>query len=115
MIHQRILPAANLYMKDLSETAVNKKAVSKTMPTGFEETMLRRLSSLTATLLTETDSLKALLSSLPEGNSLPTARYLRDHVIPTLNRARTAADEIESLLGRQYAPFPSYAEMLFKI
>ena len=115
MIHQRILPAANLYMKDLSETAVNKKAVSKTMPTGFEETMLRRLSSLTATLLKETDSLKALLSSLPEGNSLPTARYLRDHVIPTLNRARTAADEIESLLGRQYAPFPSYAEMLFKI
>ena len=115
MILQSILPAANLYMKDLSETLVNKKAVSKLLPTGFEETILRRLSSLCSSLLKETDTLKALLSSVPEGNSYPTARYLRDHVVPSLNRARSFADEIESLLGRNYAPFPSYAQMLFRI
>ena len=115
MIYQRILPAANLYMKDLSKTAMNKKAISKNMPTGFEETVLRRISVLCSNLLKDADSLKALLSSVPTSGSLQSAKYYKDHVLPTMNRARSSADEIESLLGRQYAPFPSYAELLFTI
>ena len=41
------------------------------------------------------------------------ANHLRDHVLPKMAEARTAADRVESLVDDEIWPLPTYQEMLF--
>ena len=41
------------------------------------------------------------------------ANFARDSVIPTMNKVRLYADNLETLVAKKYWPFPTYGEMLF--
>jgi glutamine synthetase len=41
------------------------------------------------------------------------AEYVRDYVLPALERLRPIADHLERLVADAYWPLPSYREMLF--
>lgn len=43
------------------------------------------------------------------------ARMYADVVIPQMTLTRAIADEIEPYLGEKYKPYPSYADLLFKV
>ena len=43
------------------------------------------------------------------------ARMYADVIIPQMTLTRAIADEIEPYLGEKYKPYPSYADLLFKV
>ena len=57
MIKKDILPAACAYMKDISKEAINKKQLCADISCELEETLLKKLSQLTADLYKEMEAL----------------------------------------------------------
>jgi len=43
------------------------------------------------------------------------ARAYRDDVIPDMQSLRAVADELETIVGEEYWPYPTYDELLFNI
>ena len=60
-------------------------------------------------------SLEELIDTVPAGEGQETADYYKDTIIPAMNKLRKVADEIETLVGEKYWPYPTYGELLFKI
>ena len=42
-------------------------------------------------------------------------RYYRDVVFNEMEATRAVADEIESLVGERYWPYPTYGKLLFSV
>ena len=116
MLYKEIIPAVASYIKDLSESAANKKAISPALSTTFEERIIARLTALAEELCDRTSELDtAVHSSAPTSNALENAVYVKDVILVKMNEARRVADELETLVGEKYWPYPTYGELLFKI
>ncbi len=116
MLRRQIIPAVADYIRDLSNTAANKKAVYAGFNCAFEETMLTRLSALLQKLYECTEGLDEAVNSQPIfDDKLTRASYYKDNVITAMRACRGLADELETLVGEKYWPFPTYAELMFNI
>ena len=60
-------------------------------------------------------SLEELMETHHNGEGQETADYYRDTIIPAMNKLRKVADEIETLVGEKYWPYPTYGRMLFAV
>ena len=58
---------------------------------------------------------KAAAEAKGIGDIKKQANYYRDSVIPAMNELRAPADEIESLVGEKYWPYPTYGALLFYV
>ena len=116
MVKKDILPAVCAYMKDLSQTACNKKQLSETIPCHLEETLLTRLSHLSSELYMQNESLEQIVAKAANVEGIKElGRYYRDVVFAQMEATRTIADEIESLVGESYWPYPTYGKLLFSV
>ncbi len=116
MLHKEIVPAVAAYIRDLADSAASKKAVSPALSTAFEERLISRLSKLAEQLceyISELDT--ATHSPVNHTNALEDAEYCRDVILIKMAEARRVADELETLVGEKYWPYPTYGELLFKI
>ncbi len=116
MIKKDILPAACSYMKDISKEAINKKQLCADISCELEETLLKKLSTLTSDVYKKMEKLG---ESVAEGkefkNVLEEAKYYRSTVFALMEDTRATADEIESLVGEKYWPYPTYGDLLFSV
>ena len=114
MAKKDILPAVATYIKELAQTAELAKACGA--DTGFETDLVRRLSSLATdtykkiSLLEQAENDARAIAD-PEKQ----AKYYRDVVFPAMGQLRASADQIESLVGEKYWPYPTYGKMLFYV
>ena len=126
MIHKDILPAVIRYMKDLSETITLKQQIQPAVVCEPETSILRQLSQLSADLYENNEQLYAVLkkrkeryatpAGTPEENDwLKEANYYRDVVFVQMEKTRAIADEIESMVGESYWPYPTYGKLLFSV
>lgn len=116
MIRKDILPAACSYMKDLSKEAINKKQLCADISCELEETLLKKLSSLTSDLYKKTIMLEESVESKKEFNCvLDEAKYYRNIVFAQMEDTRKTADEIEKSVGAKYWPYPTYGDLLFSV
>lgn len=114
MIHKDILPAAAAYMKDLSDASARKKGLG--IGAGFELDLLKKLSAQADELYAQAEKLEAADHGAPQsGDTLETAKYYREKVFPCMEETRRPADEIESLVGSSYWPYPTYGKLLFSV
>lgn len=114
MIKKDILPAAASYMKDIADEAGRKKELG--VSTGFETAVLKKLSALSDDLYSKTEALEKADNDAPQnGDNLETAKYYRNTVFALMEETRKPADEIESLVGSGYWPYPTYGELLFSV
>ena len=114
MVRKDILPAAASYMKDLAAEAARKKELG--LDKGFEIPLLKKLSALADELYADTEKLEEADHNAPQsGDSLAAAKYYRGTVFPLMEEIRKPADEIESLVGSRYWPYPTYGELLFSV
>ena len=114
MVKKDILPAAASYEKDLAGTAAQKKALGITA--GFEEDVLKKISGFSDRLFDEAEKLEDDVKKAPEtSTSLDLAKYYRSTVFAQMEATRKPADEIESLVGSKYWPYPTYGELLFSV
>lgn len=113
MIKKDILPAACSYMKDISKEAINKQQLSADISCELEVTLLKKLSSLTSDLYNKMLKLEESISDGKEFKDvLDEAKYYRNTVFAFMEDARATADEIESLVGEKYWPYPTYGDLL---
>jgi glutamine synthetase len=78
--------------------------------------MVKRLSELSAKMYKNLSTLeKAAAEAKSFGDIKKQANYYRDSVIPAMNELRAPADEIESLVGEKYWPYPTYGALLFYV
>jgi glutamine synthetase len=116
MIKKDILPATCSYMKDLSKEAINKQQLSADISCELEITLLKKLSSLSSDLYNKMGKLE---ESIAEGKEfkdvLDEAKYYRNTVFSLMEETRAIADEIETLVGEKYWPYPTYGDLLFSV
>ncbi|HEX2947659.1 MAG TPA: glutamine synthetase III [Clostridia bacterium] len=116
MVKKDIIPSISSYVKDLSETAIAKKAVSSEISCELEKGMISQLSTLSSILYKKTGKLEEGLIGVKYQDTLLTqGKYYRDVVVPAMEELRTVADDIESLVGEKYWPYPTYGKLLFSV
>ena len=116
MAKKDILPASVAYSKALTDTALAKKALSANIPCELEVKLSTRLSSLCACLYKQIEALdEALLLARAHNDALQCAKSYTETVIPVMQELRAVADELETLVAKQYWPYPTYGDMLFSV
>ena len=85
-------------------------------PLTFETDMVKRLSTLSAQMYKNLGVLETAAAKAKElADIKKQADFYRDSVIPAMNELRAPADEIESLVGEKYWPYPTYGALLFYV
>ncbi|HCP15368.1 MAG TPA: glutamine synthetase type III [Peptococcaceae bacterium] len=116
MIRQEIIPGVCAYQKDLATTASLKQSISSSMDCSLETKLLGSLSSLSACLYKNAEALDIILSQAKSQNELlEQAQAYRTEVIPAMQEIRIVADQLETLTGKSYWPFPTYGDLLFSV
>ena len=112
MIQHDILPAVSSYAAELCRRAVDKKALG--VSCGYETATAKELSCVTDELMEACAALDKDLSARPA--CLEEAmRYSHDVIVPAMEKARAAADQLESITASESWPFPVYSQLLFSV
>ncbi|MFQ5429216.1 MAG: glutamine synthetase III [Phycisphaerae bacterium] len=105
-----ILPAAMQHQERLART------VSATTAAGVDcddqKAMLEQFADLTTRFAATADALAAA-DTTDEEDPFNEAAYLRETVLPLMDRLRSLGDELETRVSADLWPLPSYREMLF--
>lgn len=116
MAKQDILPAVSAYVKELTDTALAKKALSDAIPTSVEEDLVTTLSNDLVSFLEKIDTLS---EDVVKGNDIEDAQekanYYHDVVFAAMNELRAVSDEMETITSSDYWPYPTYDELLFGV
>ena len=116
MIDKDILPAVTAFTRQLSDTAASKKAVLPSADCTYEETLIGRISELSASLFRGARKLEAALEQARTiADAHGAALAYRDKVLPAMDEARKYADELETMVSSSCWPFPTYGDLLFSI
>ncbi len=112
MVRRHILPAVNHYESDLCRT-VEKKA--KTGVSAFvQQDILNELSALLEDVYRQTKTLEKNLTQAPATDGgIESARYYRDKIALSVDSLGKQISSLESMVGAEYWPYPTYAEILF--
>ena len=110
MANRYILPAALEYQKQIGESVAAVKAGGGRSAQG--KGLLADYSKLVDRFKARTDTLAELLDHTG-GSAEKHAKFMRDKVIPAMNKLRETGDEIEVLTPHAIWPLPTYREMLF--
>ena len=113
MAKKDILPAVSTYVRKMSEVVSGARSIAD-VECGFEVDMIKRLTSLSTEMYHKMQNLEELSENLKD-NGQQTANYCRDVIIPAMSALRRVADEIETLVGEKYWPYPTYGRMLFAV
>ncbi|MGI6160952.1 MAG: glutamine synthetase III [Christensenellales bacterium] len=114
IVREKILPAA---MRHTSEIAYGLNQIREACPTAdttAHSYNIERCAALTSSLKTAADHLEAAhnrLKSEPMGYGKAT--HVSTGIIPAMAAVRKYADELETIVPKDYWPLPSYAELLF--
>lgn len=116
MAKQDILPAVSSYVKELTDTALAKKALSYVIPTSVEEDLVTTLSN---DLVSFVEKIDTLSEDVVKGNDIEDAQekanYYHDVVFAAMNELRAVSDEMETITSSDYWPYPTYDELLFGV
>lgn len=116
MIKKDIIPAVCRYSKDLTESALAKKSLSADIDTSLETDLVTKISSLSACLAKKTADLeKYVLEAKDIDDNEELAKFFHDTILSQMNEVRAIADELETLVGKEYWPFPTYTDLLFSV
>ncbi|MDO5111960.1 MAG: glutamine synthetase III [Clostridia bacterium] len=112
MARRDILPAVIAYQRDLVGAVLKKKELG--VSASPEEGLLQSISGLADTLFYNINALEDVLQNTPAA-ACDGATHARDAILPAMAALRDAADRLEALTAKQYWPFPTYEDLLFKL
>ncbi len=116
MAKKDILPAVTSYVRDLTDTALSKKALSPDLPCDFEEDLIAKLSGLTSCFAKKITALEQVLLKTKDIEGVQEiANFYGEEVFPAMQELRAVGDEMEINTGSEYWPYPSYGELLFGV
>ncbi|MBR2615182.1 MAG: glutamine synthetase III [Clostridia bacterium] len=115
LVRKDILPAVLRYQKFLLSERREKAAVPS-LSTAVEDELLARLGTLTEALY---EKLKRLEADTERAKTVKGAKELalfsREALFADIETLRSVVDTLESLVAREFWPFPTYAEILYSV
>ena len=112
MLHKDLLPAAEKYLKDLTTTALNEKALGIPLDTTFLEKLNKAVQQMT-TDGTKLEKVLTAAEKITDQRKAGTAYH--DKVLAAMDALRASGDTVEALLGADYLPYPTYGDLLYGI
>ncbi|WP_443964714.1 glutamine synthetase III family protein [Ruminococcus sp.] len=114
MAKKEILPAAAKYVKDLAKTAELAKSCGAEAV--FETETVREVSALTTEMYKALGTLEADVQKVHQiEDTEEMANYFHDVIFADMGALRVPADKIETLVGKEYWPYPTYSDLLFYV
>ena len=116
MTARDIIPAVNAYIGELANVASAKRSVLPDVNCMVETDLIRKLSELNAKAYADLEDLKAKeASSAAISDPVARAEAYCNEVLPAMARLRKHVDRMETLTSSEYWPFPTYADLMFKV
>ena len=116
MVRKNYLPAIENYLYRLSETIYRMRQVSDNVKCKYEVSTMERLSELTDFIMDAVIDLENALAEFKTiGDVFKSSEFVRDSLIPKMDKLRTYVDEAEMLCSQRDWPFPSYGQLLFSV
>ncbi|MCL1806007.1 MAG: glutamine synthetase III [Clostridiales bacterium] len=116
MGRQEILPAALAFSGAVSEGIQSKKSTGLALNLTYDNDLLVNLCAETGRLYAALNQLEqALAKASAISDTLGQAKAWRESVVPAMEEARAPADRLEAMVGKEYWPFPTYADLLFSV
>ena len=116
MIRGHIIPATVSYQYDLANAAITKKSLQTGLSVSIETNLLLKLSKLSDSLVNALEKIEASIIRMKNHqDTLETANFCKNVIIPDMHAIRIIADEIESLVGKKYWTLPTYGDLLYSI
>lgn len=114
MAKKEILPAAAKYIKDIAKTAELAKSCGA--ETVFEEETVKEISALVTEMYKALGTLEADVQKVHSiEDTQEMANFFHDTIFADMGALRVPADKIETLVGREYWPYPTYSDLLFYV
>ncbi len=114
MAKTEILPAVMKFTKDVCDMAASKKALG--IEPAVETELANKANTLTVSLSEKIDALNAaIVKAQAITDYAEQARAYCDEVFVAMQSLRAVADELETIVGEEYWPFPTYDELLFNV
>ncbi len=114
MAKQEILPACIEYVSSLSNGIIAKEKIGLSIPN--EKASVVSMSEMTEKLILDINDLENAKNNIPHNcDILETARYYQDVIIPKMKSLRTTADYLETVVAKDYWPFPTYEDLLYRV
>lgn len=116
MVRNDIIPAISEFSNDMCVAVANKKAVSDKIDCSVELSLAEKTSSLLADIYKISDELDNEVKHVYSMTDFAEISFeIKDKLIPIMDSLRRVVDEAEVIVGSQYWPYPTYADMLFYI
>ena len=116
MSKKDILPSVSAYVRELTDTALAKKALSDTIPCDVEIELVEKLSKLLVCFNNKISALEeALIKAKGIEGAQELADYYRGSVFEAMTELRAIGDEMEVSVSAEYWPYPTYGDMLFSV
>ena len=114
MAKKEILPAAAKYIKDIAKTAELAKSCGA--ETVFEEETVKEISALVTEMYKALGTLEADVQKVHSiEDTKEMANFFHDTIFADMGALRVPADKIETLVGKEYWPYPTYSDLLFYV
>ncbi len=114
MVRRDILPAISEYTNSLVDKIYKKNELG--LSSKYDLQTASKLSELTESIydkVNELDQLREKVAGVKIG--LQQAELIRDELIPLMNSIRKDVDLAETMVARDYWPYPTYADLLFSV
>ncbi|MBO6048458.1 MAG: glutamine synthetase type III, partial [Spirochaetales bacterium] len=115
MIVQQIIPAVSSYSSFLAQAINSKKAAVSALRCRTEISLLERVSELNDTLSDRVELLQSLIEKSASHSGSELAHFIRACIVPAMEDVRSVSDELELIVGRDFWPIPTYADILFYV
>lgn len=116
MAKRDILPAVSGYVRELTDTALAKKALSDSIPCDAETEIVDKLSKLLSCFAKKIAALEEVLIKAKdvEGDQ-KIADFYQQEVFAAMQELRAVGDEMETSVSSEYWPYPTYGDLLFSV
>ena len=114
MAKKDILPAVSSYVRKLSQTA--KLAKECGADPAYEMDLVKKLTDLEKEMYKNLQNLEDITVKASGIEDMKEAStFYHDEVLTAMGMLRAPADQLETLVGEKYWPYPTYGKMLFYV
>jgi len=116
MVKKEIIPAVISYTKMVADTLAQKRSLGVDLAGALEPSLLQDLSDLGSKLMkAESRLAEEVAAAGSVSDVLESAKCYRHKVLPAMEDLRKVADTLEGLVGKDFWPFPTYSELLYRV
>jgi glutamine synthetase len=110
------VPAVISYTGKTLDALIRKQSVGVSLDASLETKLAERLSGLSGTLQNDLEILEnAVMRAADCTETIDCAKYYGTEIFYSMQALRGTVDELETIIGSDDWPLPSYAEILYSV